>query len=180
MDHKVPLYVSPTPDQEAWEIDALNISWSGIIAYVYPPTALLHRVSQSSPQPSGSQHPNLHAWCLRCGQLSEQAFSVEVAEKISAPQKSSTRTVYKSKCALFEKWCRENLVDFSTLTVKQISDFFMYLDLNIQLSTIDGYRTAIVDNFGSAGLHISQSSDLNRLISSFHRDPPKRSRNLPK
>ena len=29
--------------------------------------------------------------------------------------------------ALFEKWCRENLVDFSTPSVKQISDFFMYL-----------------------------------------------------
>ena len=30
------------------------------------------------------------------------------------------------------------------------------------------------------GHHISQSSDLNRLLSSFHRDCPKSSRNLPK
>ena len=30
------------------------------------------------------------------------------------------------------------------------------------------------------GLHISPSSDLNRLLSSFHRDHPKSSRNLPK
>ena len=30
------------------------------------------------------------------------------------------------------------------------------------------------------GLHISQRSDLNRLLSSFHRDRPKSSRNLPK
>ena len=47
-------------------------------------------------------------------------------------------------------------------------------------STIDGYRTAIVDTLGPTGLHISQSSDLNRLLSSFHRDRPKSSRNLPK
>ena len=66
----------------------------------------------------------------RSGQLQEQGFSVEVAERITAPQKSSTRTIYKSKWVLFEKWCRENSVDFSTPSVKQVSDFFMYLCLD--------------------------------------------------
>ena len=66
--------------------------------------------------------------------------------------------------------------------MKQVSDFFMYLyqDLNRYPSTIDGYRTAIVDTLGPTGYHISQSSDLNRLLSSFHRDCPKGSRNFPK
>ena len=115
----------------------------------------------------------------RSGQLQEQGFSVEVGQKIAAPERSS-RTIYKSKWALLEKWCRENSVDFSTPSVKQISDFFMYLyqDLNRCPSTIDGYRKAIVDTLGPAGHHISQSSDLNRLLSSFHRDRPKSSRNL--
>ena len=83
---------------------------------------------------------------------------------------------------LFEKWCRKNSVDFSTLPVKQVSEIFMYQyqDLNRRSSTSDGYRTAIVDNLGPAGRHISQSSDFNRLLSSFHRDRPKSSRNLPK
>ena len=44
LNHKVPLYVSPVPDQNAWDIDGLNINWSGLTAYVYPPMALLHRV----------------------------------------------------------------------------------------------------------------------------------------
>ena len=110
------------------------------------------------------------------GQLQEQGFSVEVAERIAAPQRSSTRTIYKSRWALVEKWCRENSVDFSTPSVKQVSDFFMYLfqDLNRPPSTIDGYRTPIVDTLGPAGPHISQNSDLHRLLSSFHRDHPKR------
>ena len=43
-----------------------------------------------------------------------------------------------------------------------------------------GYRTTIVDTLGPAGHHIAQSSDLHRLLSSFHRDRPKSSRNLPK
>ena len=118
----------------------------------------------------------------RSGQLQEQGFSVEVAERIAAPQRSSTRTIYRSKWALFEKWCRENSVDFSTPSVKQISDFFMYLyqDLNRRPSTIDGYRTAIVDTLGPTAQHIAHNADLHRLLSSFHRDGPKSSRNLPK
>ena len=118
----------------------------------------------------------------RSGQLQEQGFSVEVAERIAAPQRSSTRTIYRSKWALFEKWCRENSVDFSTPSVKQISDFFMYLyqDLNRRPSTIDGYRTAIVDTLGPTAQHIAHNADLHRLLSSFHRDRPNSSRNLPK
>ena len=64
-----------------------------------------------SQQSAASQPPRLVS---RSGQLQEQGFSVEVAERITAPQRSSTRTIYKSKWALFEKWCRENSVDFST------------------------------------------------------------------
>ena len=61
-------------------------------------------------------------------------------------------------------------------------DFFMYLykDVNRRPSTIDGYRTTIVDTLGPAGLHIAQSSDLHRFFSSFYRDCPKSFRNLPK
>ena len=71
-------------------------------------------------------------------------------------------------------------MDFSTPSVKQVSDFFMYLyqDLNRHPLTIDGYRTAIVDTLGPTGRHISQSSDLNSLLSSFHRDHPKSSGNF--
>ena len=73
-------------------------------------------------------------------------------------------------------------MDFYTPSVKQVSDFLMYLyqDLNRCPSTIDGYRPAIVDTLGPTGHHISQSSDLNRLLFSFHRDHPESSGNLPK
>ena len=36
----------PPPDLKAWDIDTLNINWTSLTAYAYPPTALLHRVSQ--------------------------------------------------------------------------------------------------------------------------------------
>ena len=150
------------PRPNAWDIDGLNINWTALTAYVYPPTALLHRVIQNqamllpdhrnSPRlardalvlgpsvalnrdptatpgvnnfsltvPQSSQPPCL---VFRSGQLQEQGFSVKVAERIAAPQRSSTRTIYKSKWTLFQKWSIKNLVDFSTPSVKQISDFF--------------------------------------------------------
>ena len=170
LNHKVPLFVSPVPNQHAWDIDALHINWLGLTAYAYPPMALLHRVIQKirqckyncliivmAPgwpwvpwfwdlvplstervtsvnntsltvpqssvlhQSSTSQPPPLMS---RSGQLQEQGFSVEVAERIAAIQRSSTRTIYKSKWALFEKWCRKNLVDFFTPSVKKVLDFF--------------------------------------------------------
>ena len=50
LNHKLPLYVSPIPDPKAWDIDALNINWTGLTAYACPPTALLHRVIQNIKQ----------------------------------------------------------------------------------------------------------------------------------
>ena len=47
-----PCFKSPVPDQNAWDIHALNINWSGLTAYAYPPTALLHRVIQKIRQSS--------------------------------------------------------------------------------------------------------------------------------
>ena len=46
LNHKLPLYMSPIPDPKAWDIDALNINWTGLTAHAYPPTALFHRVIQ--------------------------------------------------------------------------------------------------------------------------------------
>ena len=128
-------------------------------------------------QSATAQPPRLVS---RSGQLQEQGFSVEVADRIAAPQRSSTRTIYTSKWALFEKWCRENSMDFSTPSVKQISDFFMCLYQDRCLSTIDGYRTGIIDTLGPTAHHIAHNADLHRLLSSFHSDRPKSSRNLPK
>ena len=217
LNHKLPLYVSPIPDSNAWDIDALNINWAGLTTYAYPSVALLHRVIQNIrqchcliiliapgwpgmpwfwdlvqlsteislqlpvsttllkqshsyvPQQSTTSQPP----CLVSRSGQEQGFSVGVAERITAPRRSSRRTVYKSKWALFEKWCRENLVDFSNPSVNQIADFFMYLyqGLNRHPSTIDGYRTAIVDTLGPTAHHIAHNAD-HKLFSSFHRDRP--------
>ena len=57
---------------------------------------------------------------------------------------------------------------------------YLYQDLNRSPSIIYDYRMAIVDTLVSASHHIAQSSDLQKLLSSFYRDRPKNSRNPPK
>jgi ribonuclease HI len=43
-NHRLPVYVSPVPDPQAWAVDALAISWEGLEAYAFPPLPLLERV----------------------------------------------------------------------------------------------------------------------------------------
>ena len=173
------ILIAPGWPGTPWFWDLVQLSTE--IPLQLPVSTTLLKQSHNYVFHSNPQHLNLHQ-VSRSGQLQELGFSVEVAERIAAPQRSSTRTIYKSQWALFKKWCRENSVNFSTPSVKQISDFFMclYQDLNRRPSTIGGYRTAIVDTLGSSGQHIAHNEDLHRLLSSFHRDRPKSSRNLPK
>ena len=46
LSHKLPLYASPVPDQQTSNIDTLNISWSGLVTYAYPPTVVLLKLVQ--------------------------------------------------------------------------------------------------------------------------------------
>ena len=121
-------------------------------------TSSVNNSSQTVPQLCVPQHLNLHAWCLGVDSSKNKA-SLWRWKRELLPLRGHQLGPSTSgpKWALFEKWGRENLVDFSTPSVKQVSDFFMYLsqDLNRHPSTIDGYRTAIVDTLGPAGHHIA-------------------------
>ena len=41
---KLPQFVSPVPDPQAWAVDALSLSWEGLDPYVFPPAAILGKV----------------------------------------------------------------------------------------------------------------------------------------
>ena len=43
-NHKLPRFVSPVPDQAAWAVDALSLSWERLNAYAFPPVSLLPQV----------------------------------------------------------------------------------------------------------------------------------------
>ena len=121
--------------------------------------------------------------CLASGfeTKSPQKFSSTVAERIKAPQRLSSRRVYESRWSIFESWGKEKQVEFKQPSISTIADFLTHLfnEKNLKPTTIAGYRTAIADHLGPAGIEISHSFELNRLIASFHRDRPVKDRGVP-
>ena len=95
--------------------------------------------------------------CLapRASAIQEQGFSDEVAARIEAPQRLSTRAVYKSKWAFL---------------------VHLFKERKLQPSTIEGYRTAIPDTVGNDKLNISKDENLTRLLD---RDKPKGRHGVP-
>ena len=100
--------------------------------------------TQRSPR---AQPPRL---APRASSIQAQGFSDEVATRIEAPQRQSTRAVYESKWSIFVKWCGSHKVDFRSPSLNQVAEFLLFLfkEKNLQPSTIDGYRTAIADKIG--------------------------------
>ena len=43
-NNKLPQFVSPVPDPEAWAVDALSLSWEDLDPYAFPPAAILGKV----------------------------------------------------------------------------------------------------------------------------------------
>ena len=75
---------------------------------------------------SNPQHLTLHAWCLGVDSSKNKASLWRWQRELLPLRGHQQGFIDKSKWALFEKWCRENSVDFSTPSVKQVSDFYKY------------------------------------------------------
>ena len=43
-NNKLPQFVSPVPDLQAWAVDALSLSWEDLDPYAFPPAAILGKV----------------------------------------------------------------------------------------------------------------------------------------
>ena len=134
-------------------------------------------------QPSSQEPQQLESACLapRASAIHEQGFTGKVAARIEAPQSLSTIAVYKSKWAIFVKWCDSHKVDFRSPSINQIADFLLHLfkERGLQPSTIEGYRTTIADMVGNDKLNISKDENLTHLLDSFHRYKPKGKRGVP-
>ena len=134
--------------------------------------------SVSSQRSPGAQPARL---APRASSIQAQGFPDEVATRIEAPQRQSTRAIYESKWSIFVKWCESHKVDFGSPSLNQVAEFLLFLfkEKNLQPSTIDGYRTAIADKIGSDKVNFGKDENLTRLLDSFHRDKPKGLRGVP-
>ena len=198
-NNKLPQFVSPVLDPQAWAVDALAEDYSdcprvaqhtlvlgssGNVQSDPPVSAPPAQSGVPTIQPDPAQElakPEPTCLAPRATAIKEQGFSDVVVARIEAPQRGSTRSVYQAKWTIFTKWCLSNQVDFRAPPLKAISDFLLHLfqDRKLQPSTIDGYRSAIADKLGNSTINVSKDENLTRLLDSFHRDRPKGRRGLP-
>ena len=149
-----------------------------------PESSESRKPTDSTFQSVPSQRPSQsESACMapRAFAIQQAGFSEEVATRIEAPQRRSTRAIYESKWSVFVRWCEEHKVDFRSPSIKQIAYFLLFLfqEKHLQPGTIDGYRTAIVDKIGNGQVNIGKDENLTRLLDSFHRDKPKGRRGVP-
>ena len=139
-----------------WFWDLVQLSTE--IPLQLPVSTTLLKQSHNYVFHSNPQHPNLHTWCLGVDNAKNKAslwkWQKELLHLSGHQQGPST-----NQSGPYLKNGAEKIRWISPLHRKQISDFFMYLyqDLNRRPSTIDGYRTAIVDTLGPSGQHIAHN-----------------------
>ena len=128
-----------------------------------------------------SDKSNSSCMAPRASAITEESCCEAVAERIEAPQRGSTRSVYEAKWTIFTKWCLTNQVDFRAPPVKSIADFLLYLFQvsMLQPGTIGGYRSSIADKLGNSSINVSKDDNLTRLLDSFHRNRPKARTGIP-
>ena len=101
--------------------------------------------------------------------LTDRGFSSRAAERISIPQRNSTRLVYEGKWSEFCPWCRRQQSDPLAAAVPVIADFLMDLfDRNppLTVSTINGYISSIAATLPH-GSEITNTKELRNII--WHR-----------
>ena len=95
--------------------------------------------SDSNLTQTTTEQPLQQPPCLvsRSTALQQCGFTAEVAERIAAPQRLSTRAIYSSKWSVFQRWCMEQQVDFrnpSTGTSPIFSGIFFMISTDALIS----------------------------------------------
>ena len=110
-----------------------------------------------------------------------ESFSEQVADRIKAPQRPSSRRLYESRWSIFELWCQQNTVVSTEPSISVIAEILknLFIVKNLKPATIAGYRISIADHLGPFGQEVGRSLHLNRLLASFYRDKPILNRVIP-
>ena len=200
-NNKLPQFVSPVPDPQAWSVHTLSFSWEGLDPYAFPPAAILGKwwksaglslqqdntdcprvahhalvlgsrdnvhsdptLSAQHTQPTVSAihqvlHRNLSNLILQAGLLEPQqsrsrALLRQWQHELRLLKEDQLDLSMRPSGPFLTKWYLSNQVDFRAPPLKAIADFLLHLfqDKKLQPGTIDGYKSAIADNWAIAPL----------------------------
>ncbi|CAG2244583.1 unnamed protein product [Mytilus edulis] len=197
LNHKLETYVSPIPDEKAWAVDAMTLSWKGMFSYMFPPFRLLPKILHKIQRDLCKTILSAPAWkktASRSGEspsarlvvvrdsLRKGGFLKGATKRISGSVRQSTGAVYDSKWSIFCTWCLSKQINPLSVTVQQLADFFLYLfeEKGYSPSTIKGYRSAIARTISlSGGSDFGDNEFLSLLIKNFCLNRPRQRRLVP-
>ena len=101
--NKVPQFVSPVPEPQAWAVDTLSLSWEGLDPYAFPPAAILGKMVEKLQDPCPLQQANPY-----CTWMAQRALVLGSGGHV---QSDSTVSAYPT-------WCLNHSTRFFTGTNK--------------------------------------------------------------
>ena len=136
-----------------------------------PPRSGDSTVQQGSSQ--GSSQSQSSRLAPRAKAIKEQGFSSPVAVRIEFLKDVQPDQSMRQSGPFLLDGVKQ--VRWTSGRHLSVADFLLHLfqEKNLQPSTIDGYRSAIVDKLGNASLNVTKDENLTCLLDIFHRDRPK-------
>ena len=137
---KLTKFVSPVSDPNAWAVDALTVSWENLDMYAFPPVLLLGKVVSKL-----SDHLYKRVILIAPGWPNMPWFRDLVDLSSQIPRAGDPA---------FQQGSSQGSDQPKPSRMAPRDDFLLHLfqEKNLQPSTIDGYRSAIVDKLGNASL----------------------------
>ena len=105
--------------------------------------------------------------------LCSRDLSVDVAVRVSRPQRESTLEIYESKWRVFTAWCNIQHINPLSGTESVVSDFLLHLhtEKHFAISTIAGYQMAIANTLRATfGAEVGRNPALKLLLRNIEMD----------
>ena len=101
-------------------------------------------------------------------------FSSHVAKQASLVRRSSSRSGYQAKRAVYRQWCRSEGHSISRLSLPKVADFLFWLrrSRKLSVSAVWGYRSMLSAVFRFQLPEISSSPVIQDLLRSFKVEAP--------
>ena len=121
-----------------------------------------------SDPPRYVQSPATHVGNIRDTLCSRDPW-VDVASRVSRPQRESTLAIYESKRRIFTAWCNIQHINPLSATESVVSDFLLYLhtEKHLAISAVACYQMAIANTLrATSSVEVGQ----NPALKSLHRN----------
>ena len=113
--------------------------------------------------------------------LCSRGFSVDVASRVSRPQRESTLAIYESKW-IFTAWCNIQHINPLSATESVVSDFLLHVhtEKHLAIATIAGYEMAIASTLrATSGAEVGRNPALKSLLRNIEMEQRHHQRHFP-